>query len=92
MFVSEIYGSTSSLLLPTQYLNNITYPACSQLSATTFGLSFTSALNHLTGASLTIDWGDGAQTSTVLAVGNKNFRPLWLDRHHTVVSLFRIYQ
>lgn len=70
MFVSEIYGSTSSLLLPTQYLNNITYPACSQLSATTFGLSFTSALNHLTGASLTIDWGDGAQTSTVLAVGN----------------------
>ena len=69
ILISEVYGASSSILFPVNYGNGITYPACSGLSSTTFGISFTNNSAALAGNILQIDWGDGLADSTVVAVG-----------------------
>ena len=67
IIVSEVYGATSSVLFPVNFASGITYPACSGLSSTTFGISFTNNSAPLIGSSLVIDWGDGYTDSSLLA-------------------------
>ena len=69
IIVSEVYGATSSVLFPVNFSSGITYPACSGLSSTTFGISFTNNSAPLIGSSLVIDWGDGYSDSSVVSVG-----------------------
>ena len=69
ILVSEVYGASSSVLFPVNYGNGITYPACSGLSATTFGISFTNNSSALAGNTLIIDWGDGFTDSTIVNIG-----------------------